>query len=82
MKREQLCIDTICWSHFPVERALAGIAKVGIPRVELCASLGASDHAAPESFGLGGSDKLLRLLDKYGLTAAKIARTILDSYTS
>ena len=69
MRADQICIDTICWSSFPLERALAGIAEIGVPRVELCASLGTCDHAAPESFGQGASDKLLRLLDKYGLSA-------------
>lgn len=37
--------------------------------MELCASLGACDHAAPENLGRGASDKLSRLLDKYGLSA-------------
>jgi sugar phosphate isomerase/epimerase len=69
MRADQLCIDTICWNVFPLERALAGIAEIGIPQVELCASLGTCDHAAPESFGRRGSDKLLGLLDKYGLQA-------------
>ena len=69
MKRDQLCVDTICWSSFPVERALKGIVSADISRVELCASLGSCDHAAPESLGQGTSDKLLGLLEKYGLTA-------------
>ena len=51
MKRDQLCVDTICWSSFPVERALEGIVSTGIFRVELCASLGSCEHAAPESLG-------------------------------
>ena len=69
MKRDQLCVDTICWSSFPVERALEGIASTGISRVELCASLGSCDHAAPESLGRDASEKLLGLLEKHGLTA-------------
>ena len=69
MKRDQLCVDTICWNSFPLERALEGIASTGVSRVELCASLGSCDHAAPESLGRGASDKLRGLLTKYGLTA-------------
>ena len=69
MKRNQLCVDTICWSSFPIERALAGVAGSGISRVELCASLGSCEHAAPESLGRDTSGKLTALLGKNGLSA-------------
>ena len=74
MRTDQLCVNTMCYTAFPLDRALAGIAETGISRVELCSSVGSSErgsceHAAPERLGPGGSDKLLRLLETYGLTA-------------
>ncbi|OGR24226.1 MAG: hypothetical protein A2139_11110 [Desulfobacca sp. RBG_16_60_12] len=73
MRAEQLCIDTICYNAFPLERALAGIAECGIRRVELCSSVDSCDHAAPERLGRGGSGILLRLLESYGLTAVSFS---------
>ena len=69
MKAEQLCVDTICYRAFPLERALSGIAEAGISRVELCASVRDCNHAAPERLGPGASSKLQRLLETHGLTA-------------
>ena len=51
MRAEQLVVDTMCYTDFPLERALSGIAEAGISRVELCSSVGSCDHAAPERFG-------------------------------
>ena len=75
MRADQICIDTMCYTAFPLERALAGIAQIGVSRVELCASLGegSCEHAAPEKLGRGGSNKLQRLLDNYGLTAVSFS---------
>ena len=69
MKAEQLCVDTMCYTAFPLERALSGIAEAGISRVELCASVLDCNHAAPERLGPGASGKLQRLLETHGLTA-------------
>jgi sugar phosphate isomerase/epimerase len=73
MRAEQLVVDTMCYTNFPLERALGGIAEAGISRVELCSSVGSCDHAAPERLGPGASDKLLRLLEGYGLTAVSFS---------
>ena len=73
MKSEQLIIDTMCYTHYPLERALSGIAEAGISRVELCASVGSCDHGAPEQLGPGASNKLSRLLESYGMTAASFS---------
>lgn len=73
MRADQLVIDTMCYTDFPLERALSGIADAGISRVELCSSVGSCDHAAPERLGPGASDKLLRLLEAYGLTAVSFS---------
>jgi sugar phosphate isomerase/epimerase len=73
MRAEQLVIDTMCYTDFPLERALKGIAETGISRVELCASMDSCDHAAPERLGPGGGNRLSRLLREYGLTAASLS---------
>ena len=73
MRAEQLVIDTMCYTDFPLERALSGIAEAGISRVELCASLDSCDHAAPEHLGPGASNKVSRLLEAYGLTAVSLS---------
>ena len=51
MRSDQLVIDTMCYTDFPLERALRGIADAGISQVELCASVGSCDHAAPGAVG-------------------------------
>ena len=73
MKTEQLCVDTMCYTAFPLDRALGAIVEAGIRRVELCASVGYCDHAAPERLGPGGSSKLLKLLEREGLTAVSLS---------
>ena len=70
MKAEQLIVDTMCYTHFPLERALSGIAGTGISRIELCATVGSCNHGAPEQLGPGASNKVSRLLESNGLTAA------------
>ena len=73
MRSNQLVIDTMCYTDFPLERALSGIAEAGISRVELCASVGSCDHAAPERLGPGGGRKMSLLLEENGLTAASLS---------
>ena len=73
MKAEQLVIDTMCYTDFPLERALSGIADAGVSRVELCASVGSCNHAAPEHLGPRGSAKVQRLLEENGLTAVSLS---------
>ena len=73
MKTEQLVVDTMCYTDFPLERALSGIAESGVSRVELCASMDSCDHAAPERLGPGGGGKLLGLLEDFGLTAVSLS---------
>jgi len=73
MRTEQLVIDTMCYTDFPLERALSGIAEAGVSRVELCASIDSCDHAAPERLGSGASGKLVSLLDEYHLTAVSLS---------
>lgn len=73
MKAEQLVIDTMCYTDFPLDRALRGIAEAGISHVELCASLDSCDHVAPDHLGPGASAKVSRQLDEYGLTAVSLS---------
>ncbi len=73
MRAEQLIVDTMCYTHFPLERALSGIAGAGISRVELCATVGSCNHTAPEQLGPGASNKVSRLLESYGLIAASFS---------
>ena len=73
MRSDQLIADTMCYTNFPLERALSGIAEIGFSRVELCASVESCVHGAPEHVGPGASGKLSRLLESYGLTAVSFS---------
>ena len=73
MKHDQLCATTLLYHPFPLERALSGIANVGITRVELAALVGFCDHAAPERLGFRASTVLSRLLRDHDLTAVSLS---------
>lgn len=73
MKVTQLCASTTPYHPWPIERALDGIARAGLLRVELSAIVGFCDHAAPEHLGPRGAKRLLSLLDSYGLTAVSMS---------
>jgi len=73
MNCSQLAVTTMCYCAFPLERALAGIASCGITVVELCASVGYCDHAAPERLAGGGAGELRRILERHGMRAASLS---------
>ena len=73
MKLDQLCVNTMCYTAFDLEQALAGIGQTGIERVELCASVGYCDHAAPERLGSNAAGQLTGVLEKHGLRAVSFS---------
>lgn len=73
MKFDQLCVNTMCYTSFDLDQALAGIAQTGVKSVELCASLGYCDHAAPEKLGSDADGQLTRTLEKHGLQALSLS---------
>jgi L-ribulose-5-phosphate 3-epimerase len=73
MKPSQLCIATICYHPFTLERALSGIAEIGVPAVELAALVGFCDHAAPERLGPDAARQLSKLLRSHGLHAVSFS---------
>jgi sugar phosphate isomerase/epimerase len=73
VRANQLCVSTICYHPFSLERALAGIAALGARNVELAALVGFCDHAAPERLGSGAAATLRRLLADHGLTAVSVS---------
>jgi sugar phosphate isomerase/epimerase len=73
VRANQLCVSTICYHPFSLERALAGIAALGATNVELAALVAFCDHAAPERLGSGAAAVLHRLLQEHGLTAVSVS---------
>jgi sugar phosphate isomerase/epimerase len=73
MIASQLCITTICYHPFTLERALAGIAETGVSAVELAALVGFCDHAAPERLGSNAARELSQLLNRHGLHAVSLS---------
>lgn len=69
----RLASTTNGYKGSPLERALQGIASVGLEHVELAAIPGHCEHVIPEKMGKAELAELRRMLTAYGLEAVSIS---------